>query len=867
MEKKTRIERNNTNFSLQLFEYFRAAQKQDGKKSPYDFLKYYQNIVRLYVTGVDTDARGLLIEHEMGMGKSILAIAIAIDLIRERQPIILLTKSLQENMRSSIVKYVKLRATVDPTFFLCMMSDTDLSAWINANFQFVSMNASNMLKQMNNASEGSVAEEFDAVMEKKFGDITKLGSLNGKLLIVDEAHNLFRAITNGSKNALGLYEMVMRSKDLKVMFFTGTPIANDPFELVPCFNMLGSKTGKPILPEHYFDFRKMYIDPRDRKKMINRGKFQNRINGLWSYVSHTSSIGRALGADVTVETEFPEELPTKVVHVPMSNDQYVMYGLARDREKEEGSRFGPGSGKEPANMTKPKSSASSTYRVHSRQISNFCAPNGFRDEKDPDRIPVEALGAAKFVAIVNNIEKHPKQLGLVYSQFTGVGGLGTFSRYLKSLGWEEVKIPKRNANEKREGGMTMGGYSNPDRNEGMDSNLEEYYALESINSSHLPPAEALIEQLNKIGGAIEEGKINKQFWLDESDADEANDIEALNIEKPDMEYPFVDGAFEESSEDSDDDIGIVWGGDDDDDVVNDGEVLDNDDAEEAEVEALKPVSAEESNALIAKIGKGKLRYMIISGEVDVEDRSRLQAIFTSPDNMRGEICNLILISSTGAEGLDLKCIRHIHAMEPYWNLGRLLQINARGVRNDSHKMLPADEKNVQPYVYLAVPPQGMELDPSDPAYEKTTDVDLYEESLESQIIIYAFLEAGHEVSIECLVNEDPNNKSSCLCRKCSPTNELLYSSDIVRDLRATDPCHQVEEKAVAASALEYDGKQYYYKANTKNIYGWDIFEHDAAINGYRPMRLNNPLYIEIVEKITTPASNPDPPADDADTKL
>src|SRR3989344_6836185 len=124
-------------------------------------------------------------------------------------------------MRISIIKYIRLRAKDDQYFALGKLSDDDLDAWIDRNFSFVSMNASNMMHQMSAAARSAEEKEMD----KKYKAVAELGSLDGKLLIVDEAHNLFRAITNGSKNAQGLYDLVMKSRNLKIIFLTGTPIS------------------------------------------------------------------------------------------------------------------------------------------------------------------------------------------------------------------------------------------------------------------------------------------------------------------------------------------------------------------------------------------------------------------------------------------------------------------------------------------------------------------------------------------------------------------------------------------------------------------------------------------------------------------
>ena len=324
-----KLDRNNTSFTMQLFEYLKTAKWEHE----YDFLKYHQNIVRMFINDIDIDARGLLVNHTMGLGKSLQAVAIAIDLMKERQPIILLTKSLQENMKGAIKQYVKYRTSVDPSFYLGRLSEIDLDNWIKRNFSFVSMNASNMLKQMSKAAEGHVTDELDAALEKKIGEIIKISSLDGKLLIVDEAHNLFRAITNGSKNAKGLYDMIMKAKNLKVIFLTGTPIGNDAFELVPCFNMLGSKLpNNPILPENYKDFNRFFVDEKNGR-IKNKEKFQNRILGLVSHVTHKSHPGAAATNKTSdaSKVEFPRELPMVVEKVQMSPDQFVQYQRSEER--------------------------------------------------------------------------------------------------------------------------------------------------------------------------------------------------------------------------------------------------------------------------------------------------------------------------------------------------------------------------------------------------------------------------------------------------------------------------------------------------------------------------------------------------------
>ena len=39
----------------------------------------------------------------------------------------------------------------------------------------------------------------------------------------------------------------------------------------------------------------------------------------------------------------------------------------------------------------------------------------------------------------------------------------------------------------------------------------------------------------------------------------------------------------------------------------------------------------------------------------------------SNPNADGELIQLLMITSSGAEGIDLKNVRYVHIMEPYWH--------------------------------------------------------------------------------------------------------------------------------------------------------------------------------------------------------
>lgn len=796
----TQDSRDSTNFPFEL-----ARRLADIKWAPqYDFLYYHQNIARVYVN--DSTTHGLLVFHGTGMGKSILAASIAMDAIfppddaagvpnsppsERRRVILLLAKSLASNMQDAIEQYITARrergggAALGEFGALAALPDDKRASWIRRNFSFVTMNASNMLIQMSRATFISEEDE-DLLLDTKVADLGKqVADLDNKLLIVDEAHNLFRAIINGSANAIGLYNLIMSARGLKVIFLTGTPIATHPFELAVCFNMLA---GKQIFPVHFEDFARLFVgtssiqpsrdetpispdkasvgrSPRTHT-IINREKFQNRIFGLVSFVNYQSrpGIGAAdILANATGETSstaelnarerekqtviFPERLPLEVVRVPMSIEQYDAYIAAREREKSEGvSHAAQGGGiscesrdtdwapverpifgsarvkvlirprqfhaRETPALQKPKSVFSSSYRVHSRQIGNYCPPIEIRKRiiTEPDELPVQSvlneigkIESAKFSAILERVKARQGQLGFVYSQFVGLGGLSVFARFLDQNGYQG-------------------------------------------------------------------------------------------------------------------------------------------------------------------------RYALITGEVSPDERTRIINQFCDPANRHGEKITLLLSSSTGAEGIDLKNVRHVHIMEPYWNFGRIKQVEARAIRNASHVDLPPEERNVTTYIYMAVPPKGefaegesfersskppltpVETESPSIPLEATSDEELYTSARETQLLIDSFESAIKEVSIECAINH-PASERATHCRICAPTGTKLFTDRIESDIHAPDPCTPITSRKVTAQKIKVGDETFHYKkadagSIEERVYGFEVFIEDPRIRAWRKMAVNDVRYVTIVAAIT-----------------
>ena len=85
----------------------------------------------------------------------------------------------------------------------------------------------------------------------------------------------------------------------------------------------------------------------------------------------------------------------------------------------------------------------------------------------------------------------------------------------------------------------------------------------------------------------------------------------------------------------------------------------------------------------------------------IKMKQQLIELYGEDQNLHGNVIKVFLTTRSGAEGVDLKHIRKIYVMEPYWQPVLIKQVIGRGVRYESHIRLPPDERNVEVYIYMA----------------------------------------------------------------------------------------------------------------------------------------------------------------------
>ena len=205
----------------------------------------------------------------------------------------------------------------------------------------------------------------------------------------------------------------------------------------------------------------------------------------------------------------------------------------------------------------------------------------------------------------------------------------------------------------------------------------------------------------------------------------------------------------------------------------------------------------------------------------------------SANNFYGEVIKVLMITASGAEGIDLKNVRYVHLTESYWHPVRLEQVIGRAKRICSHNDLPDELQTVEVFLYLMTFTQeqideklSTELklkDRSDIDRRPiTTDEKLFEVSNIKENINKQILQAIKETSIDCTVNPD-NTDLQCYSFGNPNINSFSYLPEMTEeegDSTAMVNRREVALKAVKANIL---GVDYAYDEVTGDLYDYDSY--------------------------------------------
>jgi len=729
---------------------------------------------------------------------------------------------------------------------------------------------------------------YNGLSIKKLNELTKNNTSNpfdNTVVIVDEAHNLVSRIVNklGKKKAsigLTLYQLLMKAKNVKIVLLSGTPVINYPNEIGILFNILrGYITSwsfkldiladrqintaylqtlfkSSILGGNILDFMeykpasttlvitrnpfgfvnktaakdntyagvklelgergeisddtfitlvtailkknnikiqsnsiamkeyKALPDTLDEFKnnfimengeLKNMNMFKRRILGLTSYFR---------SAQESLMPRYKKENPAdfQVIKIPMSDFQFAVYEEARVQERNQEKKNAqkkklkkPGVGDLYENTT-------STYRIFSRAFSNFVFPRPEIVRPMPDKKEHKGEEAGLAEAVENIDEdridavsnKEKTQRDEAFDEDEGADEADTAIVSYK----DRIQRALQNLEKDAKKYLTPAG-------------LQVYspkflHILENLQDPDHEGIHLIYTQFRALEGI----GILKLIL-------EANGFTQFKIKK----------------------VGENW------------------DLAIPESEAGKPTFAlytgtesPEEKEIIRNVLNNAWKYV---PETIVR---KLKLI--APNNNLGEIIKVLMITSSGAEGISLKNVRYVHITEPYWHPVRTEQVIGRARRICSHQGLPPALRTVNVFLYLMVLSEKQikgaetielrlkDLSRKDNKTPVTTDEAIYEIASAKEDITNSILHSVKEASIDCALHIKSNASEKLQCFSFGSNNPAKFAYDLAIENEQSDAIadRNKREKKIKAEVIDLGGTKYAFNPETKEVYDLDSYK-------------------------------------------
>lgn len=555
------------------------------------------------------------------------------------------------------------------------------------------------------------------------------------------------------------------------------------------------------LPDKTDAFLDMFVDT-DTGDMKNPDLFVRRILGLTSFFKSAQ------------ETLLPSFVKTadgevyNVVHCDMSQHQFEDYASIRKEEyekekdmqkkkKKQGPGPGPGAGGEGEELYKD---FTSTYRIYSRAACNFSWP------QPPDR-PIQPIKKTKAKkGVMEEVDK-----GEAGAEAEVKGGA-------ESKEEEEEEIVGTEAEEEVEeielddlGDEVNEDDSvqeNPDIASAMETLNDPQFLAEAKLGSYSPKFAAILERI------LDDKNVGLHLLYSSFRTLEGIGILRLIL----LQNGFAEFKLVKTSDGE-------WSLD---------EVDDGSDAGKPRFALYTGTETSEEKEIVRNVYNGAWDMIPPNIAKKLEERDK-----AGKKNVMGGVIKVLMITASGAEGINLKNTRYVHIVEPYWNMVRVDQVVGRARRICSHEELPPELRTVEVFIYLSVFSEKQKTDRNyidlmnqdtsrfDETIPVTTDETLYEISLQKNRINQRILEVVKQSSVDCaLYNPSGKSGANQVCyganMKNVTTNDFISYPSVELD-------SQVQEKTVvqrtkmAYREVTMKGEKYHLNETTQEIYDHPTF--------------------------------------------
>ena len=245
--------------------------------------------------------------------------------------------------------------------------------------------------------------------------------------------------------------------------------------------------------------------------------------------------------------------------------------------------------------------------------------------------------------------------------------------------------------------------------------------------------------------------------------------------------------------------------------------------------------------------KGKPKFALHTGTETDEEKKILLNVYNSKwqdvphsivhelqqqeksNNFMGDAIKILMITASGAEGINLKNTRYVHLVEPYWHNVRIEQVIGRARRICSHQDLPEDLRTVQVFMYLATLPKAQTKE-------------------EEQKHIQLRLRDVSKLTSQLAKELDESSKLGRYVRNLEvvpeviTTDQMLFESAMVKEQVNDQILHAVKESAMDCQLNSSQSKDeslvcFNYGKVLSNAFGsYPTLEHDIAEKDVKDVR-------------------------------
>jgi hypothetical protein len=717
----------------------------------------FQKFVRDYLSS-SSPYRGLLLFHGLGSGKTCTSITVAENLKLGKNVILLSPASLRTN------------------YITALRTDCGVTAYkdnedaLREKYSFISYNASNTIEQLK-----------------------RISSIDNHTIVIDEAHNLVSMIVSNSKKGPELYNMLMNARNLKIVALSGTPIINYPFEIAILCNILRG----------YIEVPTFFI-----KSLKNSGDLQWQATILQDKTKELDNVDwvdtqqRYLYVYLNIPSYHPDfdekiqQILKNAIKFGVQIDyiETKKYSLFPDNADEFHSYF--------IEETKDGDFLKNLDLLRRRMTGLISYYRGGKPIYYPRMNPVQFVNVSmsdyqyQEYKQVREVERDKEKSGIMQRLYsTGsdpkskkISSLfrvftRQFSNFVFPPEIERPFIKKFLADarkKKLEKKVKKSGKAADDLIE-LEKENKRMTEENTLNKKDKEVIESAINQLSE----------NREMYL-QNTPDQlqryspkmAAMLESMN-KSPGL--ILVYSAFR-----SLEGIGIF--------------------ALVLETNGWIRYDIESSN----RPNKGEKRFAIYSGEEDEETREKLRAVYNSSDNKYGEELMALLVTSAGAEGIDLKNIRQVQIMEPFWHDMRINQVIGRANRYLSHIELPEKDREVDVYRYMSVlSPEQRKVDPE----KQSTDEYMYEVALKKLKLTEEIKKIMKESAVDCVLNAVDNEKDIQCFTYGVGASGLGYKANIKEDLvyGKTEMATKTVKKTLVPMFLDDDNNLIFADTKKKKL--------------------------------------------------